>query len=106
MKLNMRTIHGLGIAIALSTAVAGTATAAQMKAAGPAPGDCKRAYESIVAPSAPQAQAMWVQHVSGKFGNKWAHWVGAKDQAVIPMSTNSGTQFLARAKPCYYEPVL
>ena len=101
MNLNIRTIHSLGIAVAMSVLVAGAATAAQMKATGPQPGDCKRAYEAVVAGSVPAAQAMWVQVVAAKYGNKWAHWVGASGKAVFPV----GNQFQARAKPCYYEPV-
>ena len=97
----MRTFHSIGAAIIMSTLVIGAATAAQMKAAGPQPGDCKRAYEAINGPSAPVAQAMWVQMVTSKYGNKWAHWVGAQNKSITP----NGNQFQARGKPCFYQPV-
>src|SRR5690349_22192551 len=71
MKMRLKTLHGIGAAIVMSTLVAGVATAAQMKATGPQPGDCKRNYEAINGPSAPVAQAMWVQLVASKYGNKW-----------------------------------
>lgn len=100
MKLKIRTFHSIGAAIAMSALVAGAATAAQMKATGPQPGDCKRAFESISGPSAPVAKAMWVQLVSSKYGTKWAQWVGAKDKAITP----NGSQFMARGKPCFYHP--
>jgi hypothetical protein len=101
--MKMKTLHSIGAAIVMSALVAGAATAAQMKAAGPQPGDCKRAYEAIVGPSAPVAQAMWVQLVASKYGNKWAQWVGAQNKSVTPVG---GNQFQARAKPCFYQPVL
>ena len=47
----MKTFHSIGAAIVMSALVAGAATAAQMKAAGPQPGDCKRAFEAINGPS-------------------------------------------------------
>src|SRR5689334_23425253 len=43
----MKTLHTIGAAIVMSALVAGAATAAQMKAAGPQPGDCKQKYEAI-----------------------------------------------------------
>lgn len=100
MKLNI--FHSIGAAIVMSALVAGVATAAQMKAAGPQPGDCKRAYEAINGPSAPAVQAMWVQLVASKHGNKWAQWVGAKNKSITPIG---GNQFQARARPCFYQPV-
>ena len=102
MNLKIRTLRNVGVAIAMSTLVAGVAGAANMKAAtGPQAGDCKRAFEAINGQSPQIAQAMWVQMVASKYGNKWAHWVGAKDKAVTP----NGNQFMARAKPCFYQPV-
>jgi hypothetical protein len=101
MKLN--TFHGISAAIIMSVLVAGVATAGQMKAAGPQPGDCKRAFEAINGPSAPVAQAMWVQLVVSKYGAKWAQWAGAQNKSVTPLG---GNQFQARAKPCFYQPVL
>lgn len=98
----MKTFTSIGTAIVLSAIVAGAASAAQMKAAGPQPGDCKQAYEAINGPTAQGAQAMWVQLVAAKYGNKWAHWVGAKNKSVTPLG---GNQFQARAKPCFYQPV-
>jgi hypothetical protein len=100
--MEMKTLHSIGAAIIMSALVAGAATAAQMKAAGPQPGDCKRAYEAINGPSAPVAQAMWVQLVASKYGTKWAHWVGAQNKSITPLG---GNQFQARAKPCFYQPV-
>jgi len=101
MKMKVNTFHGIGAAIIMSALIAGTATAAQMKANGPQPGDCKRAFEAINGPSAPVAQAMWVQLVVSKYGNKWAHWAGAQSKSITPV----GNQFQARAKPCFYQPV-
>ena len=49
-RMKMKTLHSIGAAIVMSALVAGAATAAQMKAAGPQPGDCKRAYEAINRP--------------------------------------------------------
>ena len=97
----MKTLHSIGAAIVMSALVAGAATAAQMKAAGPQPGDCKQAFEAINGPSLPVAQAMWVQLVASKYGNKWAHWAGAQSKSITP----NGAQFQARAKPCFYQPV-
>lgn len=102
MNLKIRTFHSIGAAIALSALLAGAATAAQMKATGPQPGDCKRAFEAINGPSALAAQALWVQMVSAKYGTKWAQWVGAQSKSVTPIG---GSQFQARAKPCFYNPV-
>lgn len=99
--MTMKSLYGIGAAIVLSTLIAGAATAAQLKAATPEPGDCKRAFEAINGPSAQVAQAMWVQLVAAKYGNKWAQWVGAKDKSITPM----GSQFQARGKPCFYQPV-
>lgn len=97
----MKTFHSIGAAIIMSALVAGAATAAQVKAAGPQPGDCKRAFEAVSGPSAPVAQAMWVQLVASKYGNKWAQWAGAQSKSITP----NGNQFMARAKPCFYQPV-
>jgi len=99
MKLN--TLHGIGAAIIMSALIAGAATAAQIKANEPQPGDCKRAFEAINGPSVPVAQAMWVQLIVSKYGNKWAHWAGAQGKSITPV----GNQFQARAKPCFYQPV-
>ena len=100
--MSLKTLHGIGAAIVMSAFLASAATAAQMKAAGPQPGDCKRNYEAIIGPSAPVAQAMWVQLVASKYGNKWAQWAGAQSKSVTPVG---GNQFQARAKPCFYQPV-
>ena len=99
--MNGKSFYSIGAAVLMSALVAGAATAAQMKAAGPQPGDCKQAFEAINGPSAPVAQAMWVQLVASKYGNKWAQWAGAKNKSVTP----NGAQFQARAKPCFYQPV-
>lgn len=87
------------LAIALA---AGNAIAAKMKAVGPEPGDCKRAFEAATAGSEQAAKAAWTQKVAGKFGNNWAHWVGASGKVVTPLG---GQQFQATAKPCFYYPV-
>lgn len=107
MSLNANLIRGAVGAVAISILLsAGGATAAQIKAAtGPQDGDCKRSYEAIVGPSAAAAQAMWVQMVSAKHGTKWAHWVGAKNKALMPVSAGPNPQFQARAQPCFYQPV-
>lgn len=97
----MKTLYNIGAAIVMSALVAGAASAAQMKANGPQPGDCKRAFEAINGPSIPAAQAMWVQLVVSKFGSKWAQWAGAQSKSITPV----GSQFQARAKPCFYQPV-
>jgi hypothetical protein len=105
MTVKTHILDSIGVALAVSMLVAGAASAAQMKAAGPQPGDCKRAYEAVYGPSAPVAQAMWTQMVAAKYGTKWAQWVGAKNKAVTPVASGAGTQFQARAKPCFYQPV-
>jgi hypothetical protein len=93
----------LGGAAAIAVVlIAGASTAAQVKSSVQN-GDCKQAFEAIIGPNAPVAQAMWTQMVAAKYGNKWANWVGAKNKAVTPISAQ---QFQARGKPCYYEPVL
>ena len=106
MNITRNTIAALGAAIAVTMLVAGGAGAAQIKAAEPQPGTCKRAFETINGPSVPAAQAMWTQMVAAKYGTKWANWVGASNKTVVPIAGNSGTQFLARARPCFYQPVL
>jgi hypothetical protein len=103
MNVKLNTLHSIAAAIVMSALLAGAATAAQMKAAGPQPGDCKQNYEAINGPSAPVAQAMWVQMVASKYGTKWAQWAGAQNKSITPLG---GNQFQARAKPCFYQPVL
>lgn len=68
----------------------------------PQNGDCKFATQSAVAATPDTAQMAWVGLVAGKFGPKWAHWVGAKNKAIIPMNG----YYTAMAKPCFYQPVL
>jgi hypothetical protein len=88
---------------ATALVIGGTATqAAQMKAAGPQPGDCKNAASVAVGGNPAVAQAMWVQMVSAQYGKNWAHWVGAKNKAIVPLGAQS---YQARAIPCFYYPV-
>ncbi len=75
----------------------------EMKGSGPEHGDCKATAENAVANSHAGAQQLWAANVSGKYGKKWALWVGAKDKAVVPLGGNS---YQASAKPCFYQPVL
>ncbi len=106
MSSKRNLVRSIGFVAAASVMlVAGSATSAQLKAAGPQPGDCKRAYEAVIGPSAPAAQAMWAQMVAGKLGSKWANWVGAKNKAVIVVAAGPKPQFQARAQPCFYHPV-
>lgn len=93
------------VSLATFLVVAGNATAKEMQIAGVQP-DCKASFETIVGPSAATAQAMWVQMVSAKYGTKWAHWVGAKNKTLIPLAGGANPPFQARAKPCFYQPVL
>ena len=78
------------------------AQAAQMKAAGPQPGDCKGTLSVAVGANPAVAQAMWVQTVAAQYGKNWAHWVGARDKAIVPLGAQS---YQARATPCFYYPV-
>ena len=94
--------RGIGVAI-VASAVALTVIAHSAKA-DPVPGTCKTALEVGIANSPLGAQQMWVQAVVGKFGTKWAHWVGAKNKTIIPV--NNGTLYQAVAKPCFYQPVI
>jgi len=96
------TIRRLGLAIAAS-AIALTAFA-HSSSADPAPGTCKAIAEIAAGPSAAVAQQIWTANVAGKFGSKWAHWVGAKNKAVVAM--NGGAYYHAVGKPCFYQPVL
>ena len=83
-------------------ALAGADAQQRLKAAGPAEGDCKQAAEVGVSNSPAAAQQIWSTVVAGKYGNKWAIWVGAKDKAVVPINQNT---YQAVAKPCFYQPV-
>lgn len=87
-------------AIAL-LAITGTTLAGPFN---PQNGDCKLITQVASAPSAAAAQQAWANLVAGKFGSKWAIWVGAKNKAIVPM--NGGTYYMATAKPCFYQPVL
>jgi hypothetical protein len=92
----------LGFAVAAS-AIALTAFA-HSASADPAPGTCKTAFEVAAGPSPNAAQQIWVANVAGKFGTKWAHWVGAQNNAIVAM--NGGAYYQAVGKPCFYQPVL
>jgi len=98
---NVNRFRGLSLAIAAS-AIALTVLAPTAKA-DPANGTCKANFEVAISTSPATAQQMWVASVSGKFGTKWAHWVGAKSKYVVPM--NGGAYYQAGAKPCFYQPV-
>jgi hypothetical protein len=78
------------------------AQAAQMKAAGPQPGDCKNSVSVAVGANPATAQAVWVQTVSAQYGKNWANWVGARNKAILPLG---GQSYQARAIPCFYYPV-
>jgi len=93
----------VGAAIALPLAL-GVVTA---EAARYEDGDCRRFYQTATAASEPAAKAAWEAKVADKFGNKWAHWVGAKNKTIVPVPGNGGgTVYRAKAKPCFYNPVL
>jgi hypothetical protein len=102
MLKSIKTRIGLSAAasaIALM-AIAGTTLAGPLT---PHDGDCKQITQvSAVANSPDAARQVWIAMITNKFGPKWAHWVGAKDKAVVP--ANGG--FFATAKPCFYQPVL
>lgn len=100
----------LGLSIVTVTGLAGASAeeaarpmvVADLKAPqGVKPGDCKRSYATAVGQNPATAQAIWVATVNAQFGSNWAHWVGAKNKAIIPQ----GTQFQARAMPCFYNAV-
>ena len=99
----------LGLSIVTFTGLTGASAeeatrpmvVADLKAAGVKPGDCKRSYATAVAPNPATAQALWVATVNAQFGSNWAHWVGAKNKAIVPQ----GSQFQARAIPCFYNAV-
>ena len=101
LDLHARNVARSIAALILWLAASGPLFGADTLFSGPQPGDCKRNYEAINGPSAPVAQAMWVQLVASKYGNKWAQWAGAQNKSITP----NGNQFLARAKPCFYQPV-
>ena len=105
MYSKSRIIGSIAGAAVIAVVFAGDAAAQKLKAAGPQEGDCKRAYETVVGQSAPVAQAMWTQMVAGKFGTKWAHWVGAQNKTLIPVVGGQNPMFQARAQPCFYQPV-
>ena len=88
--------------MAIVAAVALTAFSGGAQA-DPQPGTCKTVNEVAMAQSPAAAQQMWTAIVAGKFGPKWAHWVGAKNKAVVPVSNG---YYQAYAKPCFYQPVL
>lgn len=72
--------------------------------AEPANGTCKVRAQSATANSAAAAQEAWSNAVEDTHGEKWALWVGAKAKTVTQI--NGGTMWRARAKPCFYQPVL
>ena len=99
-------LAGLGIAAALALALGATAQAASMKAAtGPQDGDCKATYSMAVGQNPAVAQALWVNAVKAQYGSKWSHWVGAKNKAIIFVGGGAATQYQARAKPRFIQPV-
>jgi hypothetical protein len=80
--------------------------AAGLKAtSGVQPGDCKRTYSVGIGQNPAMAQAMWVGTVNAQYGSKWAHWVGAKNKAIVQNGSGASVQFEARAMPCFYQPV-
>lgn len=114
MRTTSRIIRAIAMLGAVAAVTIGSAQAqrntvtpvSQMKmASGPQPGDCKGNYEMVFAANPAMAQQIWQASVASKFGNKWAHWVGAKNKSIVPQATSSGTQFRAMAKPCFYHPV-
>ena len=72
---------------------------------GVQPGDCKRNYSVAMGQNPAMAQAIWVSTVNAQYGSKWAHWVGAKNKAIVQHGNGAGAQFEARAMPCFYQPV-
>ncbi len=76
---------------------------AQFKAPqGVQPGDCKRTYSSAIGLNPAMAQTQWVAAVASQYGSNWAHWVGAKNKAVLQHGSGPGAQYEARAMPCFY----
>jgi hypothetical protein len=104
LKLIITTAVGAAIALPLALSVV-TAEAANTPSYQD--GDCKQLYQSTTAASENAAKAAWEAKVAGKFGTKWAHWVGAKQKTIVPVPGNGGgTVYRAKAKPCFYPPVL
>ena len=100
--LGLSIITVTGLAEASAEEAARPMVVADLKAPqGVRPGDCKRNYATAVGQNPATAQALWVATVNAQFGSNWAHWVGAKNKAIIPQ----GTQFQARAMPCFYNAV-
>jgi hypothetical protein len=98
MTKNRTIRRRLGLAIASAIALTAFAHTASAEPT------CKYTFEVAAGPNPAVAQQVWVANVSGKFGTKWAHWVGAKNKQIIAM--NGGTYFQAVGKPCFYQPVL
>jgi hypothetical protein len=86
----------------IASALAMTALT-QQASADPAPGTCKFRFQHAVAQSVQGAQEAWISEVAAKFGSKWAQWAGAKNKTVVPLN---GGLYQAKAKPCFYQPVL
>jgi hypothetical protein len=99
--LGLSTVMVTGLAGASAEQTTRPMIVADLKATGVKPGDCKRSYAAAVGQNPATAQALWVATVNAQFGSNWAHWVGAKNKAIVPQ----GNQFMARAIPCFYNAV-
>jgi hypothetical protein len=98
----MTKTHSIGrLSLALAASAIALTAFAHTASAEPT---CKNAFEVAAGPNPAIAQQLWVTNVSGKFGTKWAHWVGAKNKQIVAM--NGGAYYQAVGKPCFYQPVM
>jgi hypothetical protein len=104
--LGLSVVATLGVTGVSAEEVTRPVIVADLKAPqGVKPGDCKRSYATAMGQNPATAQAIWVATVNAQFGANWAHWVGAKNKAIVPQASGSGTQYQARAIPCFYHAV-
>jgi hypothetical protein len=100
------TIAAVSAAIILGSMLTNAGAVVKSGPSGYANGDCKNGFETVMGSSSQHAQALWTQAVAAKFGNKWAHWVGAKNKTMTPINTGGAIVYQAKGKPCFYQPVL
>jgi hypothetical protein len=103
MKIIVGALTGAAIALPLAFAVVSAEAANTPQYQD---GDCKWRFQTTMGVNEPTAKAAWEAMVAGKFGTKWAHWVGAKNKVIIPIPlAGGGFVYQAKAKPCFYNPV-
>ncbi len=106
MPLRTSAIAAVSAAIILGSLTFNAGAVVKSGPSGYANGDCKNSVETVMGPSSHHAQTMWTQTVAAKFGTKWAHWVGARSKTMTPINTGGTIVYQAKAKPCFYQPVL